>query len=487
MGASSDPTATKPTNKAGGPVAESVEPRPGTKGNADQQNTHRTQSRARVTQALDRVRKAARQKKKEQFTSLLHHITVDTLRTAFYALKRKAAAGADGVTWQDYEADLEPRLKDLHGRVHRGAYRPQPSRRTYIPKSDGKRRPLAISALEDKILQGATVMVLNTIYDGDFVGFSYGFRPGRGPHDALDALSTAIKIRKVSWILDADIQNFFGSVSQDWLVRFLEHRIGDKRIIRLIQKWLKAGILEDGVVTVDDRGTGQGSVISPLLANIYLHYCFDLWAERWRRQEAHGDMIIVRYADDLVVGFQQEGDARRFLDAMRGRLGEFQLSLHPDKTRLIEFGRFAATDRRLRGLGKPETFAFLGFTFICGLSRDGKFQLQRKTRRDRVRAKLRDIKEELRRRMHHPIPEQGKWLRQVVTGHFNYYAVPTNSRALSAFRHCVTDHWRRTLRRRSQKDGFTWERMEKLVNDWLPPPRILHPWPDVRFDVRHPR
>ena len=479
--------ATKPTNKAGGPVAESVEPRPGTKGNADQQNTHRTQSRARVTQALDRVRKAARQKKKEQFTSLLHHITVDTLRTAFYALKRKAAAGADGVKWQDYEADLEPRLKDLHGRVHRGAYRPQPSRRTYIPKSDGKRRPLAISALEDKILQGATVMVLNTIYDGEFVGFSYGFRPGRGPHDALDALSTAIKIRKVSWILDADIQNFFGSVSQDWLVRFLEHRIGDKRIIRLIQKWLKAGILEDGVVTVDDRGTGQGSVISPLLANIYLHYCFDLWAERWRRQEAHGDMIIVRYADDLVVGFQQEGDARRFLDAMRGRLGEFQLSLHPDKTRLIEFGRFAATDRRLRGLGKPETFAFLGFTFICGLSRDGKFQLQRKTRRDRVRAKLRDIKEELRRRMHHPIPEQGKWLRQVVTGHFNYYAVPTNSRALSAFRHCVTDHWRRTLRRRSQKDGFTWERMEKLVNDWLPPPRILHPWPDVRFDVRHPR
>jgi group II intron reverse transcriptase/maturase len=440
-----------------------------------------------VTQALDRVRKAARQKKKEQFTSLLHHITVDTLRTAFYALKRKAAAGADGVTWQDYEADLEPRLKDLHGRVHRGAHRPQPSRRTYIPKSDGKRRPLAISALEDKILQGATVMVLNTIYDGDFVGFSYGFRPGRGPHDALDALSTAIKIRKVSWILDTDIQNFFGSVSQDWLVRFLEHRIGDKRIIRLIQKWLKAGILEDGVVTVDDRGTGQGSVISPLLANIYLHYCFDLWAERWRRQEAHGDMIIVRYADDLVVGFQQEGDARRFLDAMRGRLGEFQLSLHPDKTRLIEFGRFAATDRRLRGLGKPETFAFLGFTFICGLSRDGKFQLQRKTRRDRVRAKLRDIKEELRRRMHHPIPEQGKWLRQVVTGHFNYYAVPTNSRALSAFRHCVADHWRRTLRRRSQKDGFTWERMEKLVNDWLPPPRILHPWPDVRFDVRHPR
>ena len=278
--------ATKPTNKAGVPVAELVEPRLGTKGNADQQNTHRTQSRARVAQALDRVRKAARQRKKEQFTSLLHHLNVDTLRTAYYALKRKAAAGVDGVTWQDYEADLEPRLEDLHGRIHRGAYRPQPSRRTYIPKADGKQRPLAISALEDKIVQGGTVIVLNAIYEGDFVGFSYGFRPGRGPHDALDALSTAIKIRKVNWILDADIQNFFGSVSQDWLGRFLEHRIGDKRIIRLIQKWLKAGILEDGVVAVDDRGTGQGSVISPLLANVYLHYCFGPNAGDGTRPEA---------------------------------------------------------------------------------------------------------------------------------------------------------------------------------------------------------
>ena len=478
---------TKPTNKAGRPVAEPVEPRPGTKGNADQQSTHRAQSRARVTQALGRVRQAARQRKKEKFTALLHHISVDTLRTAFYALKRKAAPGVDGMTWQDYEADLELRIEDLHGRVQRGAYRPQPSRRAYIDKADGKQRPLAIAALEDKIVQGATVMVLNAIYEGDFVGFSYGFRPGRGPHDALDALSTAIKTRKVNWILDADIRNFFGAVSQDWLVRFLEHRIGDKRIIRLIQKWLRAGILEDGVVTVDDRGTGQGSVVSPILANIYLHYCFDLWAERWRRQEARGDMIVVRYADDLVVGFEHEGDARRFLDAMHDRLGEFALSLHPDKTRLIEFGRFAANDRKLRGLGKPETFAFLGFTFICGRSRRGNFQLQRKTRRDRMRRKLGDIKVELLRRMHQPIPEQGKWLRQVVAGHFAYYAVPTNSRALSAFRHYVTDLWRRTLRRRSQKDGFTWERMTKLVADWLPPPRILHPWPDDRFDVRHPR
>ena len=487
MGASSDPTVTKPTNKAGRPVAEPAEPRPGTKGNADQQSTHRAQSRARVTQALGRVRQAARQRKKEQFTALLHHISIDTLRTAFYALKRKAAPGVDGMTWYDYEADLELRIEDLHGRVHRGAYRPQPSRRAYIDKADGKQRPLAIAALEDKIVQGATVMVLNAIYEGDFVGFSYGFRPGRGPHDALDALSTAIKTRKVNWILDADIRNFFGAVSQDWLVRFVEHRIGDKRIIRLIQKWLRAGILEDGVVTVDERGTGQGSVVSPILANIYLHYCFDLWAERWRRQEARGDMIVVRYADDLVVGFEHEGDARRFLDAMHDRLGEFALSLHPDKTRLIEFGRFAATDRKLRGLGKPETFAFLGFTFICGRSRRGNFQLQRKTRRDRMRRKLGDIKAELLRRMHQPIPEQGKWLRQVVAGHFAYYAVPTNSRALSAFRHYVTDLWRRTLRRRSQKDGFTWERMTKLVADWLPPPRILHPWPDDRFDVRHPR
>src|SRR6201981_2807653 len=407
--------AVKPTNKAGQPGAELAEPRPETKGNVGQQSTHRAQDRARVTQALDRVRKAARLRKKERLTALLHHVNVDTLRTAFYALRRKAAPGVDGITWRDYEADLEPRLRDLHERVHRGAYRPQPSRRTYIPKADGKQRPLAIAALEDKIVQGATVMALNTIYEGDFCGFSYGFRPGRGPHDALDALSTAIKIRKVNWILDADIQNFFGAVSQNWLVRFLEHRGGDKRIIRLIRKWLKAGILEDGVVTVDDRGTGQGSVISPLLANIYLHYCFDLWAERWRRREAGGDLIVVRYADDLVVGFEHEGDARRFLDAMRDRLGKFALSLHPDKTRLIEFGRFAATDRKLRGLGKPETFTFLGFTFMCGISRCGNFQLQRKTRRDCILGKLKDIKAELRRRMHQPIPEQGRWLRQVVT------------------------------------------------------------------------
>jgi RNA-directed DNA polymerase len=479
--------AVKPTNKAGQPVAELVEPRPGTKGNAEQQRMHRTQSRARMSQSLDRVRKAARLRKKDRFTALFHHINVDTLRTAYYALRRKAAPGVDGMTWQDYEADLEPRLEGLHQRVHRGAYRPQPSRRTYIPKADGKRRPLAIAALEDKIVQGATVIVLNAIYEGDFCGFSYGFRPGRGPHDALDALCVAIDKRKVNWMIDADIQNFFGDVSQEWLVRFLEHRVGDKRIIRLIQKWLRAGILEDGVVTVDDRGTGQGSVISPLLGNIYLHYVLDLWAKRWRQREATGDMVIVRYADDVVVGFEHEGDARRFLDAMRARLEEFMLSLHPDKTRLIEFGRFAAVNRKRRGLGKPETFDFLGFTFICGKSRRGNFLLQRKTRRDRMRTKLQEIKLELRRRMHSPIPEQGRWLRQVVTGHFGYFAVPTNGRALNALRFYITDLWRRTLRRRSQRSGLTWDRTTKLTDHWLPKPQILHPWPQLRFAVTHPR
>lgn len=479
--------AVKPTNKAGRPTAELAEPRSGTKRNAEQQRMHRTQSRTRMTQSPDRVRKAARLTKRERFTALFHHINVDTLRTAFYALRRKAAPGVDGMMWKDYEADLELRLRDLHGRVHKGAYRPQPSRRTFIPKADGKQRPLAIAALDDKIVQGATVLVLNSIYEGDFCGFSYGFRPGRGSHDGLDALSVAIDRRKVNWIVDADIRNFFGSVSQEWLVRFLEHRIGDKRIIRLIRRWLKAGILEDGIVTVEDRGTGQGSVISPLLGNIYLHYVFDLWVQRWRQREATGDMIIVRYADDAVVGFGHEGDARRFLDAMRVRLEEFMLSLHPDKTRLIEFGRLAAANRKRRGLGKPETFAFLGFTFICGKSRGGHFQLQRKTRGDRIRAKLQDIKAELRRRMHWPIPKQGKWLSQIVGGHFAYFAVPTNIRALTAFRYRVIGLWRRVLRRRSQKDGATWERIVQLADDYLPKPRNLHPWPSVRFAVKHSR
>jgi group II intron reverse transcriptase/maturase len=360
-----------------------------------------------VTQALARVREAARTRKKERFTALLHHVSVATLRLAFYALRRTAAAGVDGLTWQDYEADLAPRLADLHDRVHRGSDRPRPSRRTYIPKADGKMRPLAIAAPEDKIVQGAAVMVLNAIYEADFLGFSYGFRPGRGTHDAPDALAAAINRKKVNRILDADIRAFFDTVNQDWLIRFVEHRIGDPRMIRLIRKWLKAGILEDGAVTVSDQGTVQGAVISPLLANIYLHYVFDLWAAQWRRRAATGDMVMVRYADDLVVGFEHKADADRFLDALRARFAEFALSLHPDKTRLLEFGRFAAPNRAQRGRGKPETFDFLGFTFICGTSRQGKFQLLRKSRRDRLRAKLREVKEALRERMHRPVPEQG--------------------------------------------------------------------------------
>jgi RNA-directed DNA polymerase len=485
----SDPNivAVKPGNKAERSAAEPAERRAGTTGNAGQQSTCRAQSRESVSQALERIRKVAKERKKERFISLLHYISIDLLDEAFYELKADAAPGVDRLTWKDYEADLDHNLEDLHDRVQRGAYRALPSRRVYIPKPDGRQRPLAVAALEDKIVQRATVALLNEIYEEDFLGFSYGFRPGRGTHDALDALCVGIVSKKVSYILDADIRSFFDEISQKWLIRFLEHRIGDRRIIRLIQKWLKAGILEDGIVSVSEKGTGQGSVISPLLANIYLHYVLDLWAERWRRREAAGDMIFVRYADDFIVGFQHEGDARRFLDEMRKRLQEFALSLHPEKTRLIEFGRFAAERRKRRGLGKPETFNFLGFTFICGKTLSGKFQIQRKTRQDRMHAKLRKIKETLRRCMHRPIPEQGKWLGQVIRGYFNYHAVPTNARALDVFRHHVTDLWRRTLRRRSQKDRTTWIRMTKLADDWLPKPIILHPWPSDRFAVTHPR
>ena len=489
--------AVKPANKAEEPsaarpagephAAEPAEPRAGTEGNADQQSTRRTQCRESVSQAMERIRKVARERKKERFTALFHHISTDLLEEAFFELKENAAPGVDRVTWTDYEADLERNLEDLHDRVQRGAYRALPSRRVYIPKPDGRQRPIAVAALEDKIVQRAVVALLNAIYEEDFLGFSYGFRPGRGTHDALDALCVGIDSKKVSYILDADIRSFFDEISQEWLIRFLEHRIGDRRIIHLIQKWLKVGILEDGVVSVSDMGTGQGSVISPLLANIYLHYTFDLWAVRWRRHAATGDMIIVRYADDFIVGLQHEHDARRFLDEMRERLGEFALSLHPEKTRLIEFGRFAAERRKRRGLGKPETFNFLGFTFICGKTRAGKFQVQRKTRRDRMQEKLRKIKETLRRCAHHPIPAQGKWLGRVVSGYFNYHAVPTNFRALAAFRTEVAKRWRNVLIRRSQRHNLNWERMNCLLDDWLPKPRILHPWPDQRFAVSHPR
>jgi len=485
----SDPceVAKKPANKPGQPGAESAERRRGAEGNTVKSHTCRTQRRESVPQGLDRVRQAAKARKQEQFTALFHHLTVDLLKEAYYWLKRSAAPGVDGLRWKDYEQNLEVNVVDLHARVHRGVYRALPSKRKYIEKADGRQRPLGIAALEDKIVQRALVEVLNAIYEEDFLGFSYGFRPGRSQHDCLDALAAGICRMKVNWILDADIRSFFDSVSHQWLNRFLKHRIGDPRVIHLIGKWLKAGVMEDGVVKPTEVGTPQGAVASPLLANIYLHYVFDLWANRWRKHHAQGHVIIVRYADDIVVGFEHEAEAERFLMDLRQRMEQFALSLHPEKTRLIEFGRLAARNRARRGLGKPETFNFLGFTHISGRSRKGGFQLKRKTRRDRLRAKLREIKEALRRRMHDSIPEQGKWLAQVVRGYFNYHAVPTNASSLSAFRYYVTDLWRRSLKRRSQKDRTTWARITRLAEDYLPAARILHPWPNTRFAVNHPR
>jgi RNA-directed DNA polymerase len=464
--------AEKPANKVGQPAAEWVEQRTGTEGNTGRPHTRRTQSRNSVSQGLDRVRNAARQRKKGKFTALLHHVTVDLMRESFLALKRRAAPGVDGVTWEDYEAGLEGNLQDLHARVHRGGFRALPVRRRFIAKpGTDKQRPLGIAALEDKIVQRALVAVLNAIYEEDFLGFSYGFRPGRSQHDALDALSVAVSNTPVNWILDADIRSFFDTIDQEWLIKFLEHRVGDERIIRLVRKWLKAGVLDEGEWSLSEMGTPQGAVVSPLLANVYLHYAFDLWANQWRKREAKGNVIVVRYADDIVVGFEQEADARRFWEAMRTRFERFGLELHGEKTRLLEFGRNAAGRRKRHGLGKPETFMFLGFVFICGRSRRGAFLLHRKTRGDRMRARLREIKETLRKRMHAPIPEQGRWLKAVLAGYFAYHAVPTNFRALGAFRHHVTKLWLRTLRRRSQKHSLTWERMKRIADAWLPIPQ----------------
>src|ERR1700739_2293112 len=477
----------KRPNKEGLPSAEAVEGRTPPKGNGGETAAARTLRRDTASNGLIAVRRAARQSKSVRFTALLHHITIDLLKQSYLSLERDSAPGIDGVTWQTYGENLEEKLKDLHDKVHRGSYRARPARRTYIPKADDSKRPLSILCLEDKIVQQAVATVLEAIYEEDFLGFSYGFRPGRGQHDALDALTVGITRRKVNWVLDADIRSFFDAVSQQWLIRFLEHRIADPRVLRLIQEWLKAGVLEDGIVTGSETGTGQGSVISPLLANVYLHYVLDLWAERWRRREASGEMIIVRYADDVIVGFEHEADASRFLAAMRERLAEFALTLHPEKTRLLEFGRHAAKRRKERGLGKPETFNFLGFTHICGATRRGRFVVVRKSRRDRVRAKLQAVRAELRQRMHQPIAEQGRWLRQVVSGFFNYHAVPTNSGTLGAFRYHITELWRRTLTRRSERDGSTWARIARLADGWLPKPRITHPWPEERFAVRHPR
>jgi RNA-directed DNA polymerase len=462
---------------------EVMEGRGSTKGNAGEQNMSRTQSRIDMRHALDRVREAARRDKKTKFTALFHHVTVERLEAAYYALRRRAAAGVDGVTWQQYGRQLGDNLRDLHARLHRGAYRAKPTRRTYIPKPDGGQRPLGIATLEDKIVQRAVVEVLNAIYEVDFLGFSYGFRPGRSQHQALDALAVGILRTKVNWVLDADIRGCFDAIDHGWLTKFVEHRIGDKRVLRLLRKWLKAGVLEQGSLTYSERGTPQGATISPLLANVYLHYVFDLWAQQWRKRHASGDMIIVRYADDFVVGFQRKSDATRFQAALRARLHGFGLELHPDKTRLIRFGKYAEPNRRERGEGKPETFDFLGFTHICGKSRQGRFLLMRHTSTKRMRVKLKSLKHKLKRRRHLPVPTQGAWLARVVRGYLEYYAVPTNIEKLGAFRTDLARHWLKALRRRSQRDRTDWERMKLLADRWLPRAKILHPWPDERFDA----
>jgi group II intron reverse transcriptase/maturase len=467
--------------------AEGGEGRAQMKENIDQSCMLLTQSRKGMSQGLDGVRKAAKGRKQEQFTALLHHLDIDLLRDSFYALKRQASPGVDGVSWQEYEAGLEDRLVDLHSRVHRGAYRAQPSRRVYIPKADGRQRPLGIAALEDKIVQQAVVTILNQIYEVDFKGFSYGFRPGRSPHRALDALAVGMERKKVNWVLDADIRGFFDNMSHEWTLKFIEHRVADRRILRLIRKWLKAGVSEGGQWSETKQGTPQGAVISPLLANVYLHYVFDLWVDVWRRKAAKGDVIVVRYADDLVLGFQLKADARRFLEEFRERLAQFTLELHPEKTRLIEFGRYAARDRKLRGEGKPSTFNFLGFTHYCGQRhKTGTFTVWRITAKTRMAAKLKAIKVELRRRMHARPCEVGAWLRKVVNGYYQYHAVPGNIGQLSTFRQRVNRLWYQVLARRSQRARRRWEALVPLLERWIPRPHVLHPYPEARFYAIHP-
>jgi group II intron reverse transcriptase/maturase len=434
--------------------------------------------------ALERVRQAAEQDRELRFTTLMHHVyNVDTLREAYFGLKRQAAPGVDGETWQQYGDGLEDKLADLSARLKRGAYRAKPVRRTYIPKADGRQRPLGVTAVEDKVVQAAVVEVLNAVYEVDFLGFSYGCRPGRSQHDALDAVTVGIQKRRVSWVLDADIQGFFDAIDHGWLVKFVEHRIGDKRIVRLIQKWLSAGVLEDGVKVVPEEGTPQGGVISPLLGNIFLHYAFDLWANAWRRREGRGDVIIVRYVDDIIVGLQHRREAQRFQDEMRQRLAKFGLALHPDKTRLIEFGRFAAERRSKRGEPRPETFDFLGLTHRCGKAKNGGFEVKRKTMRKRIAAKLKELKAELSKRMHDPVPKVGVWLKSVLVGHYRYYGVPHNGRACQAMYDEVMKLWRFALGRRSQKGYVTWERMARLKRQYLPRPKVYHPFPTQRLCV----
>ena len=473
----------KPPNNAQGGAAEAVEGSGPAKGNATSKTRSGRSAGQSAPSGLDRVRRVARTDKEARFTALLHHVDVDRLRAAFWALEPKAAPGVDGVTWQDYGQDLEESLRDLHARVQRGSYRARPSRRVFIPKPDGRQRPLGVAALEDKILQRAVAEVLSSVYEQDFLGFSYGFRPGRSPHQALDALAFGIQRRRVNWVLDTDFRDYFSSLDHQWLVKFLEHRIADRRVLWLIQKWLAAGVVEKGSWTAFEEGVPQGASVSPLLANVYAHYVFDLWAHQWRRRHAHGDVVIVRFADDAVVGFEHRDDAERFWADLRDRLAEFGLELNAEKTRLIEFGRFAAERRKARGLGKPETFSFLGFTHACGKTRKGRFKLKRITDSKRMRAKLCALKGKIDRGRHLPIPEQGRWLASVLRGHYQYYAVPDNGEALRAFRRQAVRLWLGALRRRSQRTTVTWERMSRLADRWLPQPRILHPWPEQRFDA----
>src|SRR5262245_46325577 len=468
--------------------AEAGEGRAQTTENIVQSHMSPTQSGEHMSQGLRGVRQAARERKQERFTALLHHLSVDLLRDSFYALKPRAAQGVDGFTWREYETGLEDRLVDLHNRVHRGAYRAQPSRRAYILKADGRQRPLGIAALEDKIVQQAVVTILNQIYEVDFKGFSYGFRPGRNPHQALDALTVGIQSKRVNWVLDADIRGFFDNLSHEWAIKFVEHRVADPRILRLIQKWLQAGISEDGQWSESKVGTPQGAVASPLLANVYLHYVFDLWVEAWRKKVARGDVIVVRYADDLVVGFESRAEAERFLEEFRERLAKFGLELHPEKTRLIEFGRFAAPNRKQRGEGKPETFTFLGFTHYCGKrGSTGAFIVWRETAKKRMVAKLRAIKAELRYRMHEPIASVGEWLQKVVMGYYRYHAVPGNLDGLRVFGQRLRRLWRLILSRRSQRGMLQLDRLKPIFARWLPVPRVLHPYPMERFIATHPR
>ncbi len=475
-------------NKGGQPSTEVGEGRAQAKENIVQSHMHPTQSGTRMSQGLRGVRQVAKERRQERFTALLHHLSVATLRESFYTLRRKASPGVDGVTWQEYETGLEDRLIDLHTRVQRGAYRAQPSRRVYIPKADGRQRSLDIAALEDKIVQQAVVTILNQIYEVDFKGFSYGFRPGRSPHQALDALNVGIQRKRVNWVLDADIRGFFDNMNHEWTMKFIEHRVADRRILSLIQKWLKAGVSEDGQWSETKVGTPQGAVVSPLLANVYLHYVFDLWVQVWRKKVATGDVIVVRYADDLVLGFQHRTDAERFLREFGERLVKFGLELHADKTRLIEFGRFAVRNRKQRGEGKPETFTFLGFTHFCGqYSRNESFIVWRITAKKRMTAKLKVIKAELQCRKHHRTSEVGAWLRKVVLGYYQYHAVPGNSSQLRIFSRRVCRLWRGVLVRRSQRADVRWDRLFPVLNRWIPPPRILHPYPDARFAATHPK